>query len=91
MQDDCLERGRNMHAGGIRYHDYGITPLALPNVADGLIAIKKAVFDDKICTADELIEAMKVNFEGHEKLRAVFAPAPNTAPTTTRRMPSPAA
>lgn len=70
MLDDCLERGRNMHAGGIRYHDYGITPLALPNVADGLYAIKRAVFEDKICTADELIEALKVNFEGHDKLRA---------------------
>lgn len=76
MQDDCLERGRNMHAGGIRYHDYGITPLALPNVADGLIAIKKVVFDDKICTADELIAAMKANFEGYDKLRARLRACP---------------
>ena len=70
MLDDCLERGRNMHAGGIRYHDYGLTPLALPNVADGLFAIKKAIFEDNICTADELIAAMKANFEGYDKLRA---------------------
>ena len=70
MLDDCLERGRNMHGGGVKYHDYGGTHLGLPNVADGLFAIKKAVFDDKICTAEELIAALKANFKGFEKLRA---------------------
>lgn len=70
MIDDCFERGRNMHAGGARYHDYGGTHLALPNVADGLIAIKIAVFDEKICTADELINAMKADYVGYESLQA---------------------
>jgi len=70
MLDDCLARGRNMHGGGVKYHDYGGTHLGLPNVADGLFAIKKAVFDDKICTAEELIAALKANFEGYEKLRS---------------------
>ncbi len=70
MIDDCLSRGRNMHAGGAKYHDYGGNHLALPNVADGLYAIKYAVFDKKICTADELISALKANFEGYEKLQA---------------------
>ena len=27
MVDDCLARGRNMHAGGAKYHDYGGTHL----------------------------------------------------------------
>ncbi len=70
MVDNCLERGRNIHAGGAKYHEYGITPLGLPNVADGLYAIKKAVFDDKICTAEQLVEALKANFVGFEKLQA---------------------
>jgi len=70
MIDDCLERGRNMHGGGARYHDYGGTHLAMPNVADGLYAIKKAVFDEKICTAEEMIAALKANFAGYELLQA---------------------
>lgn len=70
MIDDCMARGRNMHAGGAVYHDYGFSAVGMPNVADGLYAIKVAVFDKKICSADELIEAMKHNFEGHEKLQA---------------------
>lgn len=70
MLDDCLARGRNMHGGGAKYHDYGSSQLGMPNVADGLFAIKKAVFDDKICTAEELVSAIKANFEGYEVLQA---------------------
>jgi formate C-acetyltransferase len=70
MVDDCIARGRNMHGGGARYHDYGSSLVAIPNAADALMAIKKAVFDDKFCTAGELIEALKANFEGYEALRA---------------------
>lgn len=69
MIDDCLERGRHMHAGGCRYHDYSMTPLGIPNVIDGLFAIKKAVFEEQICTGEQLVEAMKANFKGHEKLQ----------------------
>lgn len=70
MIDDCLERGRNMHGGGARYHDYGGTPLGLPNVADGLYAVKRAVFEDKLCTAEELLAALKADFKGYERLQA---------------------
>ena len=73
--DDCIERGRNMHAGGARYHYYGGTHLALPDVADSLLAIKKAVVDDKLCSAEELVLALKSDFNGfealQEKLRAL--------------------
>lgn len=70
MLDNCLERGRNMHGGGAKYHDYGSSQLGMPNVADGLFAIKKAVFEDKICTAEELVAALKANFVGYEALQA---------------------
>lgn len=70
MIDDCLERGRNMHAGGARYHDYGGSHVGLPNVADGLFAIKRAVFEEKICTAQEMIDALKADYKGYEKLQA---------------------
>lgn len=69
MIDDCLKRGRNMHSGGAKYHDYGTTPLGMPNAADYLYAIKYAVFDQQICTARELINALKANFIGYEQLQ----------------------
>ena len=76
MIDDCAARGRNMHGGGARYHDYGGSPVGLPNVADGLYAIRRAVFEDKICTAEELIEALKANYVGHEALQAKLKALP---------------
>lgn len=76
MVDDCIARGRNMHAGGARYHDYGGTHLAMPNTADGLYAVKEAVFEKKLCTADELIEAMRADFRGYEALQAKLQALP---------------
>ena len=76
MIDDCLERGRNMHAGGARYHDYGVSPVALPNVADGLYAIRTAVFEQKLCTAQELVDAMKADYKGYERLQAQLRALP---------------
>lgn len=69
MIDDCLARGRNMHAGGARYHDYGGTHLAIPNIIDALYAVKKAVFETGICDAAELVEALKANYSGYEVLQ----------------------
>lgn len=67
--DDCIERGRGINDGGARYEDYGVTPLGIPNMGDSLFALKKAVFDDKLISAPELLDAMKNNFEGNEMLR----------------------
>lgn len=69
LVDDCIARGREMHAGGTRYHDYGAAILGIPNAADSLYAIKRAIFDDKLCTKDELVDALSKNFEGYEALR----------------------
>ena len=69
MLDGCIEKGRNQHGGVVKYHDYGATVLGLANASDSLFAIKKAVFEDKICSASELIEALKADFNGYELLR----------------------
>jgi len=69
MVDDCLAKGRNLHNGGARYHDYGFSMIGIPNTADSLYAIRRAVFEDRICTADELTDALKADFDGYELLR----------------------
>jgi formate C-acetyltransferase len=70
MIADCLERGRSQQDGGARYADYGGTPLGIQNTADSLYAIKRAVFDEAFCTADELIEALRADYHGYDALRA---------------------
>ena len=69
MVDNCLKLGRNLNDGGAVYHDYGSTPMALPNVIDSLYAIKYAVFDEKICSKEELVSALFNNFKGYESLQ----------------------
>ncbi len=70
MTHDCLERGRSINDGGVRYPIYGGSGVGIPNVGDSLYAINRAVFDDRICSATELLEALRANFAGHESLRA---------------------
>lgn len=69
LLNDCLLKGRNMHDGGARHHDYGTAPVGLGMAADSLFAVKKAVFEDRLCTAEELLDALKENYEGREALR----------------------
>ena len=76
MLDDCIERGKTMHGGGTVYHDYGASFVGLPNTADALTAVKKAVFEEKICSSQELLEALKANFEGYEKLHSKLLSLP---------------
>jgi pyruvate-formate lyase len=46
------------------------------NVADSLSAIQKLVFDDGKYTMDDLIEALRANWEGYEEMRQDFLSAP---------------
>lgn len=66
---DCLARGRESHDGGARYHDYGLSPVAIPNAADALFAVQQAVFEQQLCTAEELLAALQAGFAGFETLR----------------------
>ncbi|NOZ22391.1 MAG: hypothetical protein GXP25_15025, partial [Planctomycetes bacterium] len=70
MTHDCLERGRNINDGGARYQDYGGSGVGIPNVGDSLYALKKAVFDEKAFTAQEVLNALRDDFEGHDRMRA---------------------
>lgn len=76
MVADCLKRGRTLHGGGARYHHYGGTPLGIPDTADCLFAVKQAVYEQKICTAAELVQAVRAQFEGYEMLQARLSALP---------------
>ncbi len=42
------------------------------DTCDGLISLKKMVFDDKKCSMEELLTALKANWEGYENMRQSF-------------------
>ena len=68
--DDCLENGKDVTAGGAKYNLSGVQMIQVANLADSLAAIKKLVFDEKIVTREELLDALRKNFDGYEVLRA---------------------
>ncbi|MFZ2654265.1 MAG: pyruvate formate lyase family protein [Victivallales bacterium] len=74
--DDCIKKGRVINDGGARYEDYGSTPLGIPNSADSLSVIREAVFRKKFVTASALLDALKNNFAGQERLRLRLAALP---------------
>lgn len=67
--DDCIERGKDVTAGGARYNWTGPSGIGVANAGDALYAVKKAVFDDKKMTATQLLETMRRDFEGQEDER----------------------
>jgi formate C-acetyltransferase len=67
--DDCIARGRDYHDGGARYNTNYIQGVGLGTITDALTAIKYHVFEHKTTSMNELLAALRANFEGHEALR----------------------
>lgn len=67
--DDCIERGLDVSMGGAVYNNYGAHGVGISTAADCIAAVKQAVFQDKKCSADELVKAIKADFEGYSELR----------------------
>jgi formate C-acetyltransferase len=65
----CLDSGRDSNAGGAQHNFLTVEGVALATTVDSLAAVKKLVFEDWQITMDQLLEGVKVNFEGHEILR----------------------
>ena len=62
MVDDCIGRGKSLQEGGAIYNFTGPQGFGIANNTDGLVAIKKLVFEEKKFTLSELKEAMKANY-----------------------------
>lgn len=77
LTDDCLERGKALGEGGERYnHGFSQFITGLINVVNSLAAIKHCVFENRFFTMKELLEALKVNFEGKEEIHRRLLDAP---------------
>ena len=65
----CLESGKDVSEGGAKYNSFGGTATGLATTADSLTAIKYMIFDKKLITAKEYLDAILANWEGYEPLR----------------------
>ena len=62
MVEDCIGRGKSLQEGGAIYNFTGPQGFGIANNTDGLIAVRKLVFEDKTLSMQELKEAIENNF-----------------------------
>jgi formate C-acetyltransferase len=72
LLDDCIGKRRDMVDGGTRYSLSGVAIVGATNAVDGLMTLKKFVFDEKRYTMAEVCAALKADFEGYEVMRQTF-------------------
>jgi formate C-acetyltransferase len=79
LQQDTIRKGKDVVRGGGRYWELEsacFVDRALTDVADCLTALKKVVFEDKHATMGEVLDALKADFAGYDKLRQKLQAAP---------------
>ena len=62
MIEDCIGRGKSVQEGGAIYNFTGPQGFGIANMADGLYAVKKLVYDDKKVTMEYMKNALDNNF-----------------------------
>jgi formate C-acetyltransferase len=73
----CAEKGLDITRGGAEINLTTLETVTYATTVDSLLAIKYLIFDEKKCTMEDLIKALKDNWKGHEVLQAI---AKNKAP-----------
>ena len=67
--DDCVKNNKDLSQGGARNNDYGLTGVALSNLVNSILNIKKYVFENKEYTLEELNQNRLNNFSDNEILK----------------------
>ncbi|MGE5350173.1 MAG: trans-4-hydroxy-L-proline dehydratase [Actinomycetota bacterium] len=69
LLEDCIANGRDYNAGGARYNTTYIQGVGLGSITDILTSVRFNVYDRKRFTWNELLDALKKNFEGSEQMQ----------------------
>ena len=66
----CAEKGLDVTQGGAELGFVTIEGVTFATTVDSLLAVRHLVFDERRCTVDELLTALRDNWVGHEALQA---------------------
>jgi formate C-acetyltransferase len=69
LVDDCIDNARDYNRGGARYNTSYIQGVGLGSITDILTSLRYNVFDTKKVAMDEMLDALRSNFEGYDELR----------------------
>ena len=66
----CAEKGLDVTQGGAEISFVTMEGVTFATTVDSLLAVKYLVYDKKECTLEELVAALRANWEGYEVLQA---------------------
>jgi len=70
--EGCMEKGRDVNAGGAVYNFITVEGVGFATAADSLTAVKKMVYEKGRISMEELLEAIRSNFQNEERLRQML-------------------
>lgn len=70
--DDCIREGRDYNAGGGRYNTSYIQGVGIGTITDSLSAIKYHIYKNKTITIGSLLEILRQNFRGENKMLKIL-------------------
>ncbi len=76
MIQGCMEKGKDVTAGGAVYNFSGVQGVGITDVGDSLNALNELVFVQKKYPMAKVTNALKHNFKGGEKMRLEFLNVP---------------
>lgn len=76
LTDDCIGRSKALLDGGVYKLGGTNETYGNSNAYDSLAAIKKVIFEDKKYSYTELIQALKVDFDGYDRMKFDLIQAP---------------
>lgn len=74
--DGCIESGRDATQGGARYNFGAVGGGGLATAVDSLATVRELVFTRRAVTMATLLDALEVDFRGHEALHAQLKAGP---------------
>lgn len=75
LMEDCMEQGKSVCGGGVRYLGGTLETYGNTNTANSLYAIKNLVYDKKLIGRRQLLEALEADFTGYESVRSLLLSA----------------
>jgi len=73
IKSDCIQNAKDLTRGGARYNaGPGLTGVGIADTINSLAAVKKLVYEEKVLSMDDLLDAIESDFEGYEVIRQLL-------------------
>lgn len=76
LYDDCIERGKGIFSGGVRYLGGTVETYGNINTADSLTAIQDVVYERKLMSPRRLLNILDENFKGYAEEKQILQEIP---------------